>query len=67
MRVYNNLITNGLLYIYIMDTSMVFLTLAFLVVFVAPFFVISAIKERREKKEQESETVSDSTSVNASK
>lgn len=67
MRVYNNLITNELLYIYIMDTSMVFLTLAFLVVFVAPFFIISAIKERREKKEQESETVSDSTSVNASK
>lgn len=67
MRVYNNLITNELLYIYIMDTSMVFLTLAFLVVFVAPFFIISAIKERREKKEQESETVSDSTSVNTSK
>ena len=52
MRVYNNLITNELLYIYIMDTSMVFLTLAFLVVFVAPFFIISAIKERREKREE---------------
>lgn len=64
---YNNVIINSLQYTYIMDTSMVFLTLAFLVVFVAPFFVISAIKERREKKEQESETVSDSTSVNASK
>ena len=35
-----------------MDTSMVILTLAFLVVFVAPFFVISAIKERREKREE---------------
>lgn len=67
MRMYNNVIINSLQYTYIMDTSMVFLTLAFLVVFVAPFFVISAIKERREKKEQESETVSDSTSVNASK
>ncbi len=64
---YNNVIINSLQYTYIMDTSMVFLTLAFLVVFVAPFFIISAIKERREKKEQESETVSDSTSVNASK
>lgn len=34
-----------------MDTSMVLLTVIFLVVFVAPFFVISAIKERREKRE----------------
>jgi len=37
-----------------MDTSMVLLTVIFLVVFVAPFFVISAIKERREKREAES-------------
>lgn len=35
-----------------MDTSMVILTLIFLVVFVAPFFIISAIKERREKREE---------------
>ena len=50
---YNNVIINSLQYTYIMDTSMVFLTLAFLVVFVAPFFIISAIKERREKREKE--------------
>lgn len=31
---------------------MVILTVIFLVVFVAPFFVISAIKERREKREE---------------
>ena len=49
---YNNVIINSLQYTYIMDTSMVFLTLAFLVVFVAPFFIISAIKERREKRQE---------------
>ena len=37
-----------------MDTSMVLLTVIFLVVFVAPFFIISAIKERREKREADS-------------
>ena len=31
---------------------MVLLTVIFLVVFVAPFFIISAIKERREKREE---------------
>ena len=31
---------------------MVILTLVFLVVFVAPFFIISAVKERREKREE---------------
>lgn len=52
-----------------MDTSMVFLTLAFLVVFVAPFFIISAVKERCEKREQEQESKasSDSASMGASK
>ena len=36
-----------------MDVSMLILTLVFMVVFVAPFFIISAIKDRKEKQEEE--------------
>lgn len=46
------MIINLLNCIYIMETSMVILTVVFLFVFVAPFFIISAIKDRREKKEE---------------
>lgn len=34
-----------------MDSSMVLLTVIFLVIFVVPFFVISAVKQRKAKKE----------------
>ncbi len=52
---------------YIMDTSMVILTVIFLVVFVAPFFIISAIKDHRAKKSAEAGSAMNSTTDTASK
>ncbi len=50
-----------------MDTSMVILTVIFLVVFVAPFFIISAIKDHRAKKSAEAGSAMNSTTDTTSK